>query len=76
MKNLTNETHTAITASGIIERPPEDLKPWANNPRTHSEMQLTKLRASIQKFGFTAPVKQSIKINSSHCPSLSDWAHH
>ena len=59
MKNLTIETkdaHTAITASGIIERLPEDLKPWSNNPRTHSEKQLTKLRASIQKFGFTAPV--------------------
>ena len=59
MKNLTIETkeaHVAITTSGIIERPPEDLKPWANNPRTHSEKQLTKLRASIQKFGFTAPV--------------------
>ena len=59
MKNLTieaNEAHNAITASGIIERLPKDLKPWASNPRTHSEKQLTKLRASIQKFGFTAPV--------------------
>ena len=40
MKNLTIETkeaHVAITAGGIIERPPVELKPWANNPRTHSK---------------------------------------
>lgn len=41
---------------GIIDVPPADLKPWPNNPRTHSDKQLTKLKASIRKFGFTAPV--------------------
>jgi ParB-like chromosome segregation protein Spo0J len=35
---------------------PASLKPWPNNPRTHSDKQLTKLKASIRKFGFTAPV--------------------
>lgn len=45
-----------ITAGGIIERSPDDLKPWPDNPRTHSDKQLTKLKASIRKFGFTAPV--------------------
>ena len=49
-KNLASKT------SGIINRPPEDLKPWPGNPRTHSDKQLVKLKASIQKFGFTAPV--------------------
>jgi len=41
---------------GIVERPPGELTPWPNNPRTHSEKQLTKLSASMQEFGFTAPV--------------------
>ena len=42
--------------SQIVERPPGDLKPWPGNPRTHSDKQLAKLKASIQTFGFTAPV--------------------
>lgn len=37
-------------------RSPASLKPWPNNPRTHSDKQLAKLKASIRKFGFTAPV--------------------
>ncbi|MEQ1530747.1 MAG: ParB/Srx family N-terminal domain-containing protein, partial [Methylococcales bacterium] len=46
----------ATNVSGIIEQSPDELKPWPNNPRTHSDKQLVKLKASIQKFGFTAPV--------------------
>jgi DNA modification methylase len=42
--------------SGIQERSPADLKPWPNNPRAHSDKQLTKIAASIRQFGFTAPV--------------------
>jgi len=40
----------------IIHRSPHDLSPWPSNARTHSKKQLVKLKASIQKFGFTAPV--------------------
>jgi DNA modification methylase len=40
----------------LVYRRPGDLKPWPGNPRTHSEKQLVKLKASITKFGFTAPV--------------------
>ena len=43
-------------ASGLIDRRPGDLKPWSGNPRTHNDKQLAKLKSSIQKFGFTAPV--------------------
>jgi len=43
-----------INASGIIDRPPGDLKPWPGNPRTHSDKQLAHIKASIRKFGFTA----------------------
>jgi len=42
--------------SGIANQSPDNLKPWPNNPRTHSEKQLVKLKASIHRFGFTAPV--------------------
>lgn len=37
-------------------RPVVDLKPYANNARTHSPKQIQRLAASIQEFGFTAPV--------------------
>ncbi|NWF35889.1 DNA methyltransferase [Mariprofundus sp. KV] len=43
--------HEAIT-----HRSPSGLTPWPTNARTHSKKLLVKLKASIQKFGFTAPV--------------------
>jgi len=54
----TKDTEVLKTnlASGLIDRPPGDLKPWPRNPRTHNDKQLAKLKSSIQKFGFTAPV--------------------
>jgi len=45
-----------VTIGGLIDRRPDDLKPWPGNPRTHNDKQLAKLKTSIQKFGFTAPV--------------------
>ena len=42
--------------SGIQERSPASLRPWPNNPRTHSDKQVAKIKASIQQFGFTMPV--------------------
>jgi hypothetical protein len=56
MKIKETEVLATTVASGLIDRRPGDLKPWPGNPRTHSERQLAKLKASIQKFGFTAPV--------------------
>lgn len=43
-------------ANEIVNLAPADLKPWPDNPRTHSDKQLAKIKASIQSFGFTAPV--------------------
>jgi DNA modification methylase len=43
-------------ANVIVDRPPSELKPWPGNPRTHSDKQLFKLKASIRRFGFTGPV--------------------
>lgn len=56
MKTQKNEVLETNVASGIIDRRPGDLKPWPGNPRIHSDKQLAKLKISIQKFGFTAPV--------------------
>jgi DNA modification methylase len=57
MKTLVDEVSTGASKIGqIVERPPGDLTPWPGNPRTHSDKQLTKLKASIRTFGFTVPV--------------------
>ena len=34
----------------------DKLIPYANNARTHSKEQITKLRGSLREFGFVAPV--------------------
>jgi|SRR5437868_10049849 len=40
-----------------VERwPIERLRPYANNPRLHSEADLSKIAASIVKWGWTMPV--------------------
>ncbi|MFD0916870.1 site-specific DNA-methyltransferase [Pseudahrensia aquimaris] len=37
-------------------RPIIDLKPYANNARTHSKQQIKQIARSIERFGFTNPV--------------------
>lgn len=51
-----NHGQSAVTLSGILDLPPGDLKFWTNNPRTHSNKQISKLMASIRTFGFTVAV--------------------
>lgn len=46
---------TTASISNLVERSTADLRPWPGNPRTHNAKQLAKLKASIQKFGFTVP---------------------
>ena len=36
--------------------PVEDLKPYANNSRTHSDVQVEQICESIKEFGFTNPI--------------------
>jgi len=71
MKNLdlAAPPHTAPNISGIVDRVPADLKPWPGNPRTHSDRQKAKLKASIRKFGFTSVVgvDEFGVILSGHC---------
>ena len=56
MRTKETEVLESNVASGLIDRRPGDLKPWPGNPRIHNDKQLAKLKTSIQKFGFTAPV--------------------
>lgn len=44
------------TAETIEEIPPDKLRPWAANARTHSKKQLRQIADSIRTFGFTNPV--------------------
>ena len=65
MKTKETEVLETNVASGLVDRRPGDLKPWPGNPRTHNDKQLAKLKASIQKFGFTAPVVRKNSVRES-----------
>ncbi|MEL7481376.1 MAG: DNA methyltransferase [Pseudomonadota bacterium] len=40
----------------IVFRDPASLKPYANNPRTHSKAQVRQIAESIKAFGWTNPI--------------------
>lgn len=40
----------------VIEVPVEDLIPYVNNARTHSDKQIAQIAASIKEFGWTNPI--------------------
>lgn len=40
----------------IVDVPIEDLIPYANNARTHSDEQVAQIAASIKEFGWTNPI--------------------
>lgn len=40
----------------VIEVPIEDLIPYANNARTHSDEQIAQIASSIKEFGWTNPI--------------------
>src|SRR5215471_6724729 len=53
----TRNCRTHTTLAGQIEHWPTDRpKPYAKNPRLHSEADLGKIAASIRKWGWTMPV--------------------
>ena len=45
-----------MTTHKIEMLPPESLRPWAGNARTHSKKQVRQIADSIKRFGFTNPV--------------------
>lgn len=54
---MTKRKSQAPTMASRLELwPLERLKPFERNARTHSEAQLRQLVASLQEFGFTAPI--------------------
>ena len=40
----------------VVYRTVASLKPYLNNPRTHSKAQIRKIASSLREFGFTAPI--------------------
>lgn len=50
------ETFTLPDPGTMTMRPVGDLKPYANNPRTHSKRQIRQIADSIREFGWTNPV--------------------
>lgn len=40
----------------IVQRPVEELIPFANNARTHSDAQVAQIALSIRGFGFNNPI--------------------
>ena len=40
----------------VVYRTVASLKPYFNNPRTHSKAQIRKIASSLREFGFTAPI--------------------
>src|SRR5882672_416354 len=47
---------TTVIVQRIEQWPIEELVPYANNARTHSEGQIEQIMASINEFGFVNPV--------------------
>ncbi len=48
---MTNTSNTKVPRQAI-----SSLKPYANNPRTHSKKQIRQIADSIEEFGWTNPV--------------------
>jgi len=47
--------HVVLPGS-LVHWPIDRLKPYERNPRTHSPEQITKIAASLLKFGWTNPI--------------------
>ncbi len=43
-------------AKSVVNRKVDDLNPYENNARVHSDEQIDQIVESIKKFGFTAPI--------------------
>lgn len=55
-KNTPNRTLTLPDLGPIEQIPPELLRPYERNARTHSERQVALIAQSIETFGFTNPI--------------------
>ena len=51
------DSRKAVMSKPMIEMiPPDQLRPWARNARTHSRKQIRQIADSVTRFGFTNPV--------------------
>ena len=59
---------TIFSAESIVQRDRTSLKPYENNPRTHSEAQIDRLVRSLKEFGFTNPVliEKNLNVDAGH----------
>jgi len=55
-KPKSDTTEPGEAALTIKYLPPEDITPYENNSRTHSEAQIEQLKKSIKEFGITTPI--------------------
>lgn len=56
-KKTASNRKPALPDFGPVEHlPPELLRPYARNARTHSERQVALFAQSIETFGFTSPI--------------------
>jgi DNA modification methylase len=44
------------SAKDVVQKPVEELIPYANNARTHDDAQVTQIASSIKEFGFNNPI--------------------
>jgi len=57
VERVGKDAATAVTLPSAIEHwPVERLKPYDQNPRTHSRSQIKKIARSMREFGFTNPI--------------------
>jgi DNA modification methylase len=52
----TTPSPANLSLSELTQRAPGQLQAWPGNARQHSPAQLTKLKASVKRFGFTVPL--------------------
>jgi hypothetical protein len=55
-RSRPNQMAVEICDLSVVYHTIESLKPYPNNARTHSRLQIRKLRDSIEAFGFVNPV--------------------
>lgn len=50
------EVPPSSSERGLVHWPPDRLKPYGGNARTHTQQQIAQIAASIEEFGFTNPI--------------------
>ena len=54
---------TSFSPDSVVQTERTKLKPYKNNPRTHSEAQIDRLVTSLKEFGFVNPILVDKELN-------------